>query len=68
MFIASKELQPNVGSKHVNTAVWEDQEESCINEAEVMYLHHGGGGQVSEGRQKIKNLQQSRCRCTQKRK
>lgn len=47
MFIASKELQPTVGSRHVNTAVWEDQEESCINEAEVMYPHHGGGGQAS---------------------
>ena len=47
MFIASKELQSTVGSRHVNTAVREDQEESCINEAEVMYPHHGGGGQAS---------------------
>lgn len=38
-----------MGSRHANTAVWEDQEESCINEAEAMYPHHGGGGRLHRG-------------------
>lgn len=62
MFIASKELQPTVGSRHANTAVWEDQEESCINRGRAggslpawggAGLHRGGIHGVGAKREKF---------------